>query len=449
MSKREKLAKIKDSNALSDLKDVSEKTDRKELFWIKGKRQELDVYRVPTKYLFFNIENGRYADKMVQLRADNPGVEIDPKKEKWKDKIWKMLKGEYPGTDRDIDPFKKLRSDLAGRLQLKPGVVLFDGGVLDGNRRLAALLDLQKTEPNPTRFEYLDAIILDPDVGPEDRWRIEAGVQIGRDEKHPYSPINELLKIQEGLNLLRGKQNPEKEISKVLYGISEEEIKKDILKIRLINEYLDFIGKPRAYNEIGDVVERFEEAVKTLEQARKQGTMPAEIQKLKLTHFAIIRDKLMDNWQMRKIRTSMGSGKTAKGRNEKAFKGLLGLGGDPQNLKKALSAKGINTALKISHQESVDSFLDQMDAQEKADKPLQLANNANTHLKQLLDTLEDGKIADNFESAQKFNSLPAVLDEIITVAKKCFEKAEKLRKKIRNPSDAKASRAKHLESKKI
>src|SRR5207237_566892 len=151
----------------------------------------------------------------------------------------------------------------------------FDGGVLDGNRRVAALLDLQQKEGNPSRFEYLDAVILDEDVGAEDRWRIEAGVQIGRDEKHPYSPINELLKIKEGLDLFRGKPNPEREISKVLYGIYEDEIKKDILKIRLIDEYLAFIGRSKAYNDIGDTVERFEEAVRTLEQAKKLGSKPS------------------------------------------------------------------------------------------------------------------------------------------------------------------------------
>ncbi len=422
-----------ETKKIANLKDVSEKTSRKELFWIKGKRQELEVYRVPTKPLYFNIENGRYADKMVQLKADNPSVEIDPTKDKWKKIIWRMLKGEYPGTERDIEPFRKLRDDLAGRQQLRPGVVLFDGGVLDGNRRLAALLELQQAERNPSRFEYLDAVILDAHVGTEDRWRIEAGVQIGRDEKHPYSPINELLKIQEGLHLFKDKMNPEKEISKVLYGISEEEIKKDILKIRLINEYLVFIGKPEAYNEVGEqkVIERFEEAIQTLEQAKRRGATVHDIAKLKLTQFAIIRDKLMTNWEMREIRNAMGKGKAGKGKNEKALKTLLDIGAYSQQLKKAISTSTPNSTLKQKHEEKVRTFLDQMEAQDKADKPLDLANKANTHLNQLLDTLTEGKVSHDGEYAQKLNGLPSILIEIVSVAQKCLAQAEKLRKKIK------------------
>jgi hypothetical protein len=421
--------KSKSTKQITNLVDVSETTDRKELFWLKGKRRELDVYRVPIKLLYFNIENGRYADKMVQLRAENPGVDIDPRQDKWKETIWKMLKGEYPGTERDVEPFQRLRGDLLDRQQLRPGVVLFDGGVLDGNRRLAALLDLRRSEKNPTRFEYLDAVILDEDVGAEDRWRIEAGVQIGRDEKLAYSPINELLKIKEGLTLFKGRSNPEKEISKVLYGIEEEEIRKDILKIRLIDEYLVFIKKPQAYNEVGDVIERFEEAVKTLEQAKKLGTNPTQIQQIKLAHFAIIRDKLMDNWQMRKVRTAMGAGKAAKGKNERAMKGLLKLGNTSQEFREGLAIKSPNSKFKLQNQEVIDGFLDQMDAQEKADKPMQLASNANAHLSQLFETLQKGSLAKNSTFTERLDDLPAALDEIIAVAKKCLSTAKKLQAK--------------------
>ena len=434
MSKPKSSAKSKAKEKIVNLVDASEKTDRKELFWIKGKRRELDVYRVPIKFLYFNIENGRYADKMVQLHGENPGVEIDPREDKWKETIWRMLKGEYPGTERDVEPFQRLRGDLLDRQQLRPGVVLFDGGVLDGNRRFAALLDLRRSQKNPTRFEYLDAVILDQDVGSEDRWRIEAGVQIGRDEKLSYSPINELLKIREGLTLFKGRSNPEKEISKVLYGMEEEEIRKDILKIRLIDEYLTFIKKPQAYNEVGDqrVIERFEEAVKTLEQAKKLGSNPTQIQQIKLTHFAIIRDKLMDNWQMRKVRTAMGAGKAAKGKNERALKSLLKLADTSKEFREGLASKSPDSTYKSGNQEIIDGFLDQMDAQEKADKPMQLAGNANAHLSQLLETLQKGKLARNSTFAEKLDDLPAVLDEVIAVAKKCLSVAKKLQVKSKN-----------------
>ena len=107
------------------------------MFWLKGRRQELPVYRIPLTHLYFNIENGRYADKMVQLQQDNPGVEIDPRDDQWKNKIWGMLKGEYPGAEKDREPFERLKKDLLAREQLYPGVVLNEGGGLVGHCRFA------------------------------------------------------------------------------------------------------------------------------------------------------------------------------------------------------------------------------------------------------------------------------------------------------------------------
>ncbi|MDI6783859.1 MAG: hypothetical protein QME64_07175, partial [bacterium] len=83
---------------IESLEKISVKTNRTLRVWLKGQKQDLWVYRIPKEYLYFNIENGRYADKMIQLKADNPGVDIDPKLEHWRQVIYKMLKGEYKGS---------------------------------------------------------------------------------------------------------------------------------------------------------------------------------------------------------------------------------------------------------------------------------------------------------------------------------------------------------------
>jgi hypothetical protein len=425
---RKRATKSKSGNRVVNLVAASEETDRKEMFWIKGRRKELDVCRVPTKFLYFNIENGRYADKMVQLRQEFPGVDIDPREKTWRDKIWQMLKGKYPGTDRDSEPFNKLREDLASRQQLRPGVVLSDGGVLDGNRRLAALLDLAQSRRNPSRYEFLDAVILDEDVGAEDRWRIEAGVQIGRDEKHPYSGINELLKIREGLRLFRSKSNPASEISKVLYGIGEEEIKEDVQKIQLIDEYLMFVGKPQAYNEVGDVLERFEEAIANLNHAKRLGLKPAQLQQVKVTQFALIRDSVMTNWEMRTIRRAMG-GKSGKGKNERALNDLLKIGEDTKKVRSALATKGRHSPLQSLFSEKAEKFLGEMDAQKKADKPLILAETARSHLTTLLDGFAEGKVVRNADSLRKLRAVPPILQEIVQLSQSCLRKISRITKK--------------------
>lgn len=433
MSKETAQGKSKSGEAINDLKALSEDTGRKELFWLKGGRKELTVYKIPTKYLYFNIENGRYADKMIDLRANNPGVEIDPRQEKWKQDIMRMLMGEYPGTEGDKGPFEKLRSDILARQQLRPGVVLHDGGVLDGNRRLAVLLDLAAKEKiNPTRFEFFDGVILPPDVGPEDRWRIEAGLQLGRDEKHQYSTINQLLKIREGLDVFRNSKKPEQEIAKTLYGIPEKEIEKDIRKVKLIDEYLMLIRKPRAYNEITrlELNERFEEAVNNLEVARKLQWPPNKIRDLKLAHFAAIRDKTMDNWDMRDIRLAMGStgkGKSARLKNEKALNEFLDSAHGFKEIQNALASTTEKSPLAESNQQKADEFLQRMAATKKTDKPLSLATDASAKLEALLDTLKDSGITthDNWKEIEA--KLPSLLESIIKTASQCAERAKKLK----------------------
>ena len=75
------------------LEKISTPTGRSERLWLRGEKRDMQIYRVPIEHLYFNIENGRYADKMIQLRTENPGVDIDPRQDVWKEKICEMLKG--------------------------------------------------------------------------------------------------------------------------------------------------------------------------------------------------------------------------------------------------------------------------------------------------------------------------------------------------------------------
>ncbi len=251
---------------------VSEKTEplRVERHWIKGQKRDLVVYRIPhVEHLYFNIQNGRYADRMIRLQQENRGIQIDPRQDKWKNRIEDMLAGEHKDTTRDKAAFEKLLQDIRDRDQLRPGVVLVDGGVIDGNRRLAALRRLWKESKNSARFRYFDAVILPEDTTAEDRWRIEAGLQLGISERWDYSPINELLKIREGIGMyeamiedgsLPATESPVKLVAKAIYGKSEAEIQEMSQRLRLIDEYLEFSDKPEAYDQVGASSEDFLEA---------------------------------------------------------------------------------------------------------------------------------------------------------------------------------------------
>lgn len=307
----------------SPLLPVSKKTHRVERHWISGRICDLDVYEIPLEKLYFNIENGRYADRMLRLRDENPGIEIDPRADRWKDEIEKMLAGEHPDTSRDRAAFETLLEDLKAREQIRPGVVLVDGGVIDGNRRLAALRRLWKESKNTARYRHFHAVILPENTTPEDRWKIEAGLQLSTNERWNYPPINELLKVREGIQLyqamigarkLPATESPFKLVAKAIYGKSESDVREMMDRLSMIDEYLEAIEQPGAYDRVGQRSEDFLEACKVMTAAENRQLDPQFLAKLKLGLFYLIDQDQMDNWQIRKIYQSLGGDPKKKGR---------------------------------------------------------------------------------------------------------------------------------------
>ncbi len=335
-----------------NLIQVSEKTNRVERHWIHGQKKDLDVYRIPLEHLYFNIQNGRYADRMIRLQQEHKGIEIDPRRDNWKNKIEEMLAGEHRDTTRDKVAFEKLLDDIQDKDQLRPGVVLLDGGVIDGNRRLAALRRLWKKSKNAARFGFFDAVILPKDTTNEDRWRIEAGLQLGINERLAYSPINELLKVREGLLMYEEKieegslpatESPVKLVAKAIYGKSDADIQEMSQRLRLIDEYLEFTDKPEAYDQVSSdrLSEDFKEASKVITAAANQQLDPDFIGHLKSVLFYLIDKELMDSYELREIYQALGGDPKKKGPRPKranmtALKELLNVFPDARGIRESL-----------------------------------------------------------------------------------------------------------------
>ncbi len=302
-----------------DLEKLSKPTNRTSRVVLRGKPMDLPVYEIPIKYLYFNIENGRYADRMIKLRADNPGVNIDPRQPRWRDEIKNMLLGTskhvIPGSG-DKPAAERLKEDIETRTQLVPGLVGRDGGTLDGNRRLAVLIELGR--------EYFDGVILPEDTSQEDKWRLEAGLQLGKPMIHDYSPVNELLKVREGLEIFKSlkkeghdpapNKSPEELVAEAIYGRDVKEIKEWLARIELMDQYLEFLDKKGRYYLISDRSERFLEAVKLVEAAKQQGWSPLDMKNLKAWLFHQIQERNIDNWELREIYKTIGGDPTRKGK---------------------------------------------------------------------------------------------------------------------------------------
>jgi hypothetical protein len=422
MKKREKaIVTTAGKVALTDVEQYSALTSRKHLIWFNGAKHELNVFRIPTKYLHFNIQNGRYADKMIQLRADNPAEFIDPSVKRWRDEISKMLRGEYPGTQEDREPWERLREDLKGKSQLTPGVVIADGGVIDGNRRLSVLLSLAASENNSAAYQYFEGVILPENVTDEDRWRIEAGIQLGKDEKHDYSSINKILKIKEGLKIFGEDDNGILEMAKALYGTTDKEIRQTINQINLIDEYLIYLDRRDAYNEVAGLTERFVEAVNTLEAATASGMDTKKRGTLKVTLFVAIKEKILDNWQMRQIRTAISPPKKEKSvghLNEKILTELLNIDLKPSEVKAALRDGKAKSALITKIRDKAEKFIDQREILGKINEPMKLAESAKSNLDALQESLKQS-LPKHPERDASLAAVDAALDQVIALAKSC------------------------------
>lgn len=432
MSKAMKKSKVKQatpvSAVLTDIQQYSAKTDRKHRIWFNGEKHDLDVYRIPIKHLHFNIQNGRYADKMIQLKTDNPGDDIDPRKPKWRDEIHKMLRGEYPGTQEDREPWERLRDDIKGKSQLTPGVVINDGGVIDGNRRLSVLLALTGTEKNSTAYQWFEGVILPENVSDEDRWRIEAGIQLGKDEKHDYSSINRILKIKEGLKIFGDDDAGIREIANALYGTTEKEIRQTIKEINLIDEYLLYLDKKDSYNEIAGLTERFVEAVGTLDAATTNGMDKKTFGKLKLTLFISIKERTLDNWQMRQIRTAIASPKKEKSvehLNQKMVEELLDVDLKPSEVKEALkNTASKKTPLVKNIKDKLEKFIDQREILGKINEPMKLAESAKGNLEALQESLKQS-LPKHPERDASLIAVSKTLQAVIKLAKDCHAKLKR------------------------
>lgn len=139
------------------------------------------------------------------------------------------------------DPTKtsQLRDEMRRVGQIEPGIITYDGYVINGNRRMAIFEDMHRVEPDG-RWERIEVHRLPKTgIGAKDLWRIEAGLQLSREKRLDYGPVNDLLKLREG-NAAGMSPN---EMAATMFGVSAEDVAFKLKVLALIDQYLEYIGK--------------------------------------------------------------------------------------------------------------------------------------------------------------------------------------------------------------
>ncbi|MDE2588765.1 MAG: hypothetical protein KGL95_03770, partial [Patescibacteria group bacterium] len=240
----------------------------------------LDVYRLPLNLLFYNVENGRFATDYLALKK-RLGRELNSEDPKDAQEIEKMLRGLNPSRT------ESLKNNLEENEQVLPGLITHDGFVVNGNRRMSVYSLLKQKNP---KFGYMNVGRLPPSVDEADVYKIELGYQLAKDEKLDYGPINELLKIRQGI---KAGLTPEQVAKTINYNVSE--IEDGLERLALIQEYLDFIEDQENFKSVEDFNEHFKELQKYLSdevQKNKYKWGPLDLMNIKLISFASIKNNI-------------------------------------------------------------------------------------------------------------------------------------------------------------
>lgn len=210
---------------------------------ISGEKQILPFYRFPIGFplgspgiLYYNVSNGRLAMDVSKWEKENYR-KIDTTVKEDAELIRQML------LQLDIAETKQLKNDIHKKKQMEPGVITHDGFVINGNRRMAVLEDLHIDEPTG-KWLFLEAVRLPEDISEKDIWKIEAGLQLSKDKVAEYHPVNELLKIKQGIDA----QLSIEEIAECMYGRTPAYITESISRLELIDSFLDFFNQPGNYD---------------------------------------------------------------------------------------------------------------------------------------------------------------------------------------------------------
>lgn len=269
---------------------------------LSGEVKTYRVYKVPTKLLIFNIRNGRFAAELLE-KEESLKRKLDPTVEDDAKIIQKLLL-----TQSDSET-EALKEDLRAHGQLDPGIITFDGAVINANRRLAIIKKLFEETREP-RFEFLNVAVLPENVDEKDLWRIEAGLQFAKDFRLEYGPINELLKLKEGS--LRGLTPAD--ISKSLLGrYSAKKVIEKLEILKLIDTYLRSIKKPGEYHIVQRNVEKFNSLqANVVAPLRKKSKSDADVANAITVAFSLIHKTEASHWEIRNLRKIMLNEKAEK-----------------------------------------------------------------------------------------------------------------------------------------
>ena len=224
----------------------------------RGTRLNRRIIRLDSDYLMFRIENSRTEiQQLAYLKKKNLPENLfnDPESYAAQKAQEEIL------LEMVVTKGKDLLDDLSKRKQDDPCIITYDGYLVNGNRRTAALKKLDE--------RYIECVVLPEDATPKDIYALEQQLQISQDFREEYHWINELK------NIRRGREDKslgfsEKELA---YNLRMEipELRKKIIMLELVDAFLLWKGIKKQYDypKLDDAEEVFRQLEKALRRYSK------------------------------------------------------------------------------------------------------------------------------------------------------------------------------------
>lgn len=215
------------------------KTDMAIKLTIDGDTSTYPVYKVRLDCLYYNDRNDRIATWINKYKLENKISDFDKKDlEKYNDVIQKFIEDSNP------EAIARTQNNIGLIGQQKPGVVLADGRIIDGNRRFTCLRKLLKE--NSQLNNYFETVILTHNIEHNEKQikMLELKLQMGEESRVDYNPIDRLVGVYQDIvenKLLTAKEYAESA------GKSKSDVEKDVEISKLLVEYLEFINAPKQF----------------------------------------------------------------------------------------------------------------------------------------------------------------------------------------------------------
>lgn len=224
-------------------------------------RYELPIVRLPISLPIYRMANYRTKTRQQSYIKQNGkpidffkiGQENIEAQQAQHDILVQLAK---KGIEGSITPIIEV---LEQDVQKDPLLLTYDGVVVNGNRRLAAMRYLY-SEKNKNDFEYIECAILPKDATEDEIRDVEVRLQMQPHTELPYEWIVEAIAARELMEI----KGSDKEVADLM-RVRPIDIKDKVFSLELVDDYLTrWLKEPESYDLVEDKEQWFSELAKRI-----------------------------------------------------------------------------------------------------------------------------------------------------------------------------------------